>query len=72
MAYFDFMIIPVPTKNLKTYRALIKKSAEAWRRCGALAYVEVIADDVKPGKLTSFPHSLLASRNLYSQSPTKQ
>jgi uncharacterized protein YbaA (DUF1428 family) len=60
MAYIDFMVIPVPTKNLKAYRAMVKKSAAAWKRCGALAYVEAIADDVKPGKLTSFPQSVKA------------
>jgi uncharacterized protein YbaA (DUF1428 family) len=60
MAYFDFMVIPIPTKNLKAYRALVKKSAAAWKRAGALAYVEAIADDVKVGKLTSFPQSVKA------------
>jgi len=28
------------------------------RELGALAYVEAVADDVKPGKLTSFPQSV--------------
>ncbi len=60
MAYFDFMVIPIPTKNLKAYRALVKKSAAAWKRAGALAYLEAIADDVKPGKVTSFPQSVKA------------
>jgi uncharacterized protein YbaA (DUF1428 family) len=60
MAYFDFMVIPIPTQNLKAYRALVKKSAAAWKRAGALAYVEAIADDVKPGKVTSFPQSVKA------------
>ena len=58
MAYFDFMVIPVPTANLRAYRALVKKSAVAWKRCGALSYVETIGDDVKVGKVTSFPKSL--------------
>jgi uncharacterized protein YbaA (DUF1428 family) len=58
MPYFDFMVIPVPKGKLKAYRALIKKSAAAWKRLGALAYVEAIADDVKKGKLTSFPQAI--------------
>ena len=29
-----------------------------WREHGALEYVECIADDVKPGKVTSFPQSV--------------
>jgi len=60
MAYFDFMVIPVPTKNLKAYRALVKKSAAAWKRCGAIGYLEAVAEDVKKGKVTSFPQSVNA------------
>lgn len=58
MSYIDVMVIPVPTAKLKDYKKLVKKSAAAWKRAGALAYVEAIADDVKPGKKTSFPQSL--------------
>ncbi len=58
--YFDFMVIPVPTANLKAYKSLVKKSAAAWKRAGALAYVEAIAEDVKAGKVTSFPQSVKA------------
>ncbi len=58
--YFDFMVIPIPSTKLKAYRLLVKKSAAAWKRAGALAYVEAIADDVKVGKLTSFPQSVKA------------
>ncbi len=58
MAYIDFMVVPVPKTKLAAYRALVKKSAAAWKRCGALAYVEAIAEDVKPGKVTSFPQAV--------------
>ena len=60
MAYFEFMVIPVPTANMAKYRKLVKDSAAAWKRCGALAYMESLADDVKPGKVTSFPKSVKA------------
>ena len=60
MAYFDFMVIPVPTAKMAEYRKLVKASAIVWKRCGALAYVEALADDVKPGKVTSFPQSVKA------------
>ena len=56
--YFDFMVIPIPTANLKAYKSLVKKSAVAWKRAGALAYVEAIAEDVKEGKVTSFQKSV--------------
>jgi uncharacterized protein YbaA (DUF1428 family) len=63
MSYIDFMVIPVPKAKLKDYKKLVKKSAAAWKRCGALAYVEAIADDVKPGKMTSYPQALKLKRN---------
>ena len=34
------------------------KAGKVWREHGALEYVECAADDVKPGKLTSFPQSV--------------
>jgi uncharacterized protein YbaA (DUF1428 family) len=33
--YIDFMVIPVPTANLKAYKSMVKKSAAAWKRAGA-------------------------------------
>ncbi|MDE2446759.1 MAG: DUF1428 domain-containing protein [Alphaproteobacteria bacterium] len=56
--YFDFMVLPVPTANMAAYKKMLKASKAAWQRAGALAYVEAIAEDVKPGKTTSFPQSV--------------
>lgn len=58
MAYVDLIVTPVPTKKLKAYRALCKKSAALWKKHGAVEYAEWIEDDVKLGKVTSFPQSL--------------
>jgi uncharacterized protein YbaA (DUF1428 family) len=58
MAYMDFMVTPVPKRKVAAYTALAKKSAKVWKKHGALAYAECIADDVKPGKVTSFPQSV--------------
>ena len=58
MAYVDGFIIPLPTKNLKVYRRIAQKFGKVWRDHGALEFVECIADDVKPGKVTSFPQSV--------------
>ncbi len=33
-------------------------AGKVWREHGALEYMECIADDVKPGKYTSFPQSV--------------
>ena len=35
-----------------------RKAGKVWRDHGALEYIECVADDVKPGKRTSFPHSV--------------
>lgn len=58
MAYVDAVVIPVPKKKLAAYRRMAQRAGKVWREHGALEYVEAVADDVKPGKLTSFPQSV--------------
>ena len=58
MHYFDGFVVPVPKKKLDAYRRMAKTASKVWREHGALEYVECIADDVKPGKVTSFPQSV--------------
>ncbi len=58
MPYVEMMALPVREKDLAAYKKLVRGSAKAWKRCGALAYHELIEDDVKPGKVTSYPQSL--------------
>jgi uncharacterized protein YbaA (DUF1428 family) len=58
MAYVDGFIVAVPKKNLEAYRRIAKKAGKVWREHGALEYREWIAEDVKLGKLTSFPRSV--------------
>lgn len=58
MPYIDGFVLPVPTENLATYRKMARKAGKIWREHGALEYVECVADDVKPGKHTSFPQSV--------------
>ena len=56
--YVDGFVIPVPKRKVPAYRAMARKAGKVWREHGALEYVECIADDVKPGKYTSFPQSV--------------
>jgi uncharacterized protein YbaA (DUF1428 family) len=56
--YVDGFIVPVPRKKIADYRRVAKKAGRVWREHGALDFVECVADDVKPGKLTSFPQSV--------------
>jgi uncharacterized protein YbaA (DUF1428 family) len=58
MAYIDGFVLPLPQKNVETYRQVARKCGAIWREHGALQFRECIADDVKPGKLTSFPQSV--------------
>ncbi len=58
MPYVDGFVLPLPKKNVEAYREISNKYAAIWREHGALQFRECIADDVKPGKLTSFPQSV--------------
>lgn len=60
--YIDGYVLPVPRKNLAAYRRMAQKAGRVWRDHGALEYVESVADDVKPGKRTSFPRSVKLKR----------
>jgi uncharacterized protein YbaA (DUF1428 family) len=56
--YVDGFVVPVPKKNLAAYRSMARKCGKIWIEYGALHYTECVADDVKAGKLTSFPQSV--------------
>jgi len=56
--YVDGFVVPVPTKNIPAYRRMATKAGKIWMEYGALEYRECVADDVKPGKVTSFPQSV--------------
>lgn len=58
MAYVDGFVVPVPNDKLDEYRQFAREAERVWKEHGALDYLEWIADDVKPGKLTSFPQSV--------------
>ncbi len=58
MVYVDGFVVPMPKKKVQAYRRLAQKAGKVWREHGALEFRECIADNVKVGKLTSFPRSL--------------
>jgi uncharacterized protein YbaA (DUF1428 family) len=62
VAYVDGFLVAVPKKKLAVYRRLAKRCSKVWRDHGALEYYECAADDVKPGKLTSFPQAVKLKR----------
>ena len=58
MRYVDGFVLPCPIENLDAYRRLARKAGKIWCEHGALEYIECVADDVQPGKLTSFPQAV--------------
>ena len=56
--YIDGFVAPVRADRLPEYKKLARLASKVWREHGALEYVEAVADDVKPGKRTSFPQSV--------------
>jgi len=62
MRYVDGFVLPLPKKNLAEYRRIASKAGKIWMEYGALEYVECVADDVKTGKLTSFPQGVKLKR----------
>lgn len=58
MSYVDGFVVPVPKNKLAAYRRLARKAGAIWREHGASQYVECVADDVEPGKVTSFPRAV--------------
>jgi uncharacterized protein YbaA (DUF1428 family) len=58
MAYVDGFVIPVPRANLSRYREFAQLAEKVWKEYGALDYKEWVADDVQPGKVTSFPQAV--------------
>ena len=56
--YVDGFILPVPKKKRAAYLKMARLGRKVWLDHGALDYHECVADDVKPGKVTSFPQAV--------------
>jgi len=56
--YVDGFVVPVPRSKVDAYRQVAEKAGKLWLEHGALQYIECIEDDVKPGKVTSFPQAV--------------
>lgn len=63
MAYVDGFVVPVPKANLSRYREFAEVGQKVWKEYGALDYKEWVADDVPPGKVTSFPLAVQAKED---------
>ncbi len=63
MKYVTSFVMPVQKKKIDVYRRTARKFAKLWKEHGALEVVETVAEDVKKGKVTSFPRSVQMKRN---------
>jgi uncharacterized protein YbaA (DUF1428 family) len=56
--YVDGFVLPVPRAKLDAYREMAQEAGKVWKEHGALQFWECAADDVQPGKITSFPQAV--------------
>jgi uncharacterized protein YbaA (DUF1428 family) len=56
--YVDGYVVPVPKSKVDDYRKMAEQAGKVWMEHGALQFTECLADDVKPGKVTSFPQAV--------------
>lgn len=61
--YVDGYVVPVPKKNLAKYKKFSNLMGKVCIEHGALEFTECVADDVKKGKITSFPQSVKLKSN---------
>ena len=76
MNYIDGFVVPVAKKNLAAYKRISNMAGKAWRKHGALEYIEAVGDDlkikgmfpftktvkVKPGETVIFSYIVYKSR----------
>jgi uncharacterized protein YbaA (DUF1428 family) len=60
--YVDGFVVPVPKKKIDEYKKIARKMGKIMKEHGALDYVECVAEDVKKGKITSFPQAVKLKR----------
>ena len=58
MKYVDGYVLPVPKKNLPTYRRMAQQAGKVWREYGALQFCECVGDDLKVKMAASFPRTI--------------
>lgn len=63
MSYVDGYVLPLPTANLDSYRAMAERAGQIWMEHGALAYRECVAEDTdSEWAKGSFPRSAGAGK----------
>ena len=58
MAYVDGYVLPVPKKNIQTYRKVAEKAGKVWREHGAVEYRECAGEDLDVKWGLPFPKAM--------------
>jgi uncharacterized protein YbaA (DUF1428 family) len=58
MPYVDGFVLPVPKRNLQTYKRIAQKAGKVWREHGALEYRECVGDDLNVKGVKTFPRQI--------------
>ena len=58
--YVDGFVIPVPKRNVATYRRMAQKAGKVWIEHGALEFREFFGDYLKNKGVTVFPRAARA------------
>ena len=58
MKYVDGYVLPVPKKNLATYRRMALAAGKIWREHGALEFRECVGEDLQVKQGVSFSRTL--------------
>ena len=45
--YVDGFVLPLPKKNLDSYRRIARAAGKIWKEHGAVEYRECVGDDLK-------------------------
>jgi uncharacterized protein YbaA (DUF1428 family) len=56
--YVDGFVLPLPKKNLNTYRRLAQRAGKVWKDHGALEFRECVGDDLNVKMGLSFLHGI--------------
>ncbi|MGH9921459.1 MAG: DUF1428 domain-containing protein [Nitrososphaerales archaeon] len=56
--YVDGYLLPLPKKNLQSYRRMAQMAGKVWRKHGALDYKECVGDDLRNKWGTAFPRTV--------------
>lgn len=58
MSYVDGFVLPLPKKNLETYRRLASEAGALWKEHGALEFRECVGEDLDVDMGLPFPKAL--------------